>query len=79
MHTIWRPPKGNILAEFELLSKKKKSVHTPFSPCETQFFAKKFQKRAPRGEKRRALDFQDKSVRLCKKQAAAQTLRGSLL
>ena len=79
MHTIWRPPKGNILAEFELLNKKRKAYRRPFHHAKRNFFAKKFQKRTPRGEKRRALDFQDKSVRLCKKQAAAQMLRGGLL
>lgn len=78
MHTIWRPPKGNILAESELLNKKRKACIRLFHHAKRNFFAKKFQKRTPRGEKRRALLFRYENERLCKKQAAAQMLRGGL-
>ena len=60
------PPKGNILAEFELLNKKRKAYRRPFHHAKRNFFAKNFQKRAPHGGERRALLFRYENERLCK-------------
>lgn len=66
MHTIWRPPKGNILAESELLNKKRKACIRLFHHAKRNFFAKNFQKRTPHGGERRALLFRYENERLCK-------------